>query len=176
MTEGKAPAPVPSPAPAARTPAPAPSTPEHQAASPPEFSAEDVLKAFQKERPQAEPLLPRGPEDESVVRTAPSEGGGRSGRARMPDGYFLVDRTGRVAQDGPWWTFNFVADNNPAASPEPPIRLLPNQMLERMIRESQGGTVSVEFIVSGEVTDFMGDNYLLLRKLMRKRELGNLSP
>ncbi|MEZ6085567.1 MAG: hypothetical protein R3E58_16870 [Phycisphaerae bacterium] len=44
-----------------------------------------------------------------------------------------------------------------------------------MIRESKGSTSSVEFIVSGEVTDFMGENHLLLRKLLRKRSVGNLS-
>ena len=70
--------------------------------------------------------------------------------------------------------FDF-GDNNPNEHPDPPMRLLPNQMLERMVRESQGATITVEFIVSGEVTDFMGRNYLMLRKLLRRRNLGNLS-
>jgi hypothetical protein len=158
------------------TPADQPASEESQAASPPEFSAEDVLREFQRQRPRAEPILPTPSQDENIVRTAPTSGLGRSGRGRMPDGYFLQDRAGRLTQEGNWWVFNFISDNNPDLTPDPPIKVLPNQMLERAIRESQGGTASVEFIVSGEVTDFLCENYLLMRKMLRKRELGNLSP
>jgi hypothetical protein len=98
-----------------------------------------------------------------------------SSRPRLPDGYILADRTGRLVRQDEWWVFSFVGDNNPTESPDPPMRLLPNQMLERAVRETEGAGQRVEFIVSGEVTDFMGENYLLLRKLLRKRELGNLS-
>ena len=143
--------------------------------TPAQVSAEDVLREFQRDRPKAQPLLPKAQEDETIGRRPVDRAGQRSTRLRMPDGYFLVDRTGRLTQVDTWWVFNFVGDNNPDESPDPPIRLLPNQMLERMIRESQGASRSVDFIISGEVTDFMGANYLLLRKLMRKRDQGNLS-
>jgi len=141
--------------------------------APAEMSAEDILREFQKERPTAEPLLPQETVETEV---APPPSGSTGGSAiRMPDGFFLVDRTGRLVQDGPWWTIAFVGDNNPESAPDPPLKLLPNQMLERAVREVQGGAVGVQFVVSGEVTDFMGENYLLLRKLMRKRDMGNLS-
>lgn len=143
--------------------------------TPVQVSAEDVLREFQRDRPKAQPLLPKAPGEETVAREPQGKGAGHGSRLRLPDGYFLVDRAGRLVQADTWWVFTFVGDNNPDTNPDPPMRLLPNQMLERMIRESQGTMQSVEFIVSGEVTDFMGDNYLLLRKLMRKRDLGNLS-
>ncbi len=153
-----------------------PTTPpagEVRTSTPP--SADDVLKAFEDERPRVEPLKPVTDETAPPLGVVENDPGRGADRARMPEGYLLVDRTGRLSQQGPWWQLVFVADNNPETAPQPPIKLLPNQMLERMIRETQSGARDVEFVVSGEVTDFMGENYLLLRKLMRKRDMGNLS-
>ncbi|GJM26878.1 MAG: hypothetical protein DHS20C16_32930 [Phycisphaerae bacterium] len=143
--------------------------------SAPKVSADDVLKQFERDRPKARPLLPGSRPGTEVVRDTIGDDDPRRTPARLPEGYFLVDRAGRLTREGPWFVFNFTGDNNPAATPDPPMRLLPNRMLERMIRESKGSTTSVEFIVSGEVTDFMGENHLLLRKLLRKRSVGNLS-
>ncbi len=143
--------------------------------SAPKVSADDVLRQFEQDRPKARPLLPRARPDGRVVREPLADDDIRRSPARLPEGYFLVDRAGRLTREGPWFVFTFTGDNNPTATPDPPMRLLPNRMLERMIRESKGSTTSVEFIVSGEVTDFMGENHLLLRKLLRKRSVGNLS-
>lgn len=148
-------------------------SPDMQSA--PKVSADDVLKQFERDRPKARPLLPGSRPGTDVVRDTIVDDDPRRTPARLPEGYFLVDRAGRVTKEGPWFVFNFTGDNNPGATPDPPMRLLPNRMLERMIRESKGSTSSVEFIVSGEVTDFMGENHLLLRKLLRKRSVGNLS-
>ncbi len=43
-----------------------------------------------------------------------------------------------------------------------------------MVRESRGGLDAVVFVISGEVTDFKSENYILPRKVLRKRDLGNL--
>ena len=144
-----------------------------EGSTPRQPSVEDVLEEFEKQRPKAEPLMPREADEEVVAPAGGGAGGGTP--LRLPDGYFLVDRTGRLVRDGDWWVISFVSDNHPDKAPDPPMKLLPNQMLERMVRESQDGTQTVHFIVSGEVTDFMGENYLLLRKLMRRRDMGNLS-
>jgi hypothetical protein len=152
----------------------APADDQSDARSPRQPSVEAVLEEFQKQRPKAEPLLPSTGADEASI-PATTESAAGAAHMRFPDGYFLVDRTGRLVRDGSWWVFVFVSDNNPDQSPDPPMKLLPNRMLERMVRESQDGTETVYFIVSGEVTDFMGENYLLLRKLLRKRDLGNHS-
>ncbi len=142
---------------------------------PPSVSVDDVLGEFQNDRPRAQPVLPRDRQDELILGGDQQDKKHGKSRVRHPDGFFLVDRTGRLTQDGGWWIFNFVSDNNPDQIPDPPMKLLPNQMLERMVRESEGAARTVDFIVSGEVTDFMGENYLLLRKLMRKRDSGNLT-
>jgi hypothetical protein len=140
-----------------------------------DLSSDELLESFQRERPQAMPVQPRPNAGEVVKRWEPGQSRA-SGAAtpRMPDGYYLRDRTGRAVRDGEWWVFHFISDNHPDRMPDPPMKLLPNQLLERLVRETQAGAVNYEFIVSGEVTDFLGENYLLLRKLMRKRDLGNL--
>ena len=174
---------TPTPAPPATTattstmPKPTASEDETQTSAP--ISAEDILKEFERERPVAEPVLPRPRPGETVVRESSPQGESDielpESRARFPDGYILADRAGRLVREGEWWVITFVSDNHPNSRPEPPMKILPNRMLERMVRESEAATRSVEFIVSGEVTDFLGENYLLLRKLMRKRDMGNLS-
>ncbi len=107
---------------------------------------------------------------QATMAERPLAGGGA--RPRLPDGAMLADRMGRITQEGHWWVFHFESDN--PAFPEPPMKLLPNQALERMVRESRGGMEPVVFIVTGEVTDFKGENYLLPRKVLRKRDMGNL--
>lgn len=137
-------------------------------AKPSGVRAEDVLREFQLERPKPVPVLP-GKSDEQDVSSADS-----STVLTVPDGYFIVDRSVRLVREGDWWVIHFVADNNPESSPQMPMKLLPNRMLERMIHQSQ--VVSqYEYIVSGEVTRYMDENYLLLRKLMRRRDMGNLA-
>jgi hypothetical protein len=133
-------------------------------------SAEEIQEAFEKARPRNVPLqptrLPGTEVTEATDRTEPPTG------ARFPDGYLLVDRAGRMVHDGEWWTFVFESDS--PVYQEPPMKLLPNRMLERMIYETQGASGNIVFVVSGEVTDFQNENFLLLRKLLRRRDLGNI--
>jgi len=149
---------------------PAPSDDGAPVRTPAKVSAEDVLKAFQKDRPTRVPIAPSGGlEDADSAEDDPRTTGTS---CRLPDGFFLVDRVGRVVRDGNWYVFVF--EGYDESHPEPPIKLLPNQLLERMVVESGDATSSTVFIVSGEVTEFMSENFLLLRKLLRRRNLGNL--
>jgi hypothetical protein len=153
----------------AATTQPASKPAEPSVRTPPRVSADDVLKAFQKDRPTLVPIAPSAAPDESAPRGA---GGAAGTSLRLPDGFFLVDRVGRVVRDGEWYVFVYEGYNE--SHPEPPVKLLPNQLLERMVIESAGGTNNTVFIVSGEVTEFQNENFLLLRKLLRRRNLGNL--
>lgn len=90
----------------------------------------------------------------------------------FPDGYRLVDRPGRLTREGDYYTFAF--ESRGQGAPELPIRLLPNRLLEDMEVASAGGSKSVVFIVSGELTEYHGANYLLVQKLLTKPNLGNL--
>jgi len=90
----------------------------------------------------------------------------------LPDGYRLVDRTGRLTREGDYYVFAFESRSEGEA--EAPIRLLPNRLLEDMEDFSEGGARPVVFIVSGEITEYHGVNYLLLQKLLTRPNLGNL--
>lgn len=90
----------------------------------------------------------------------------------LPDGYRLVDRTGRLTREGDYYIFSFESRSEQEA--EAPMRLLPNRLLEDMEDFSEGGTRPVVFVVSGEVTEYHGVNYLLLQKLLTRPNLGNL--
>lgn len=89
-----------------------------------------------------------------------------------PDGYRIVDRPGRLAREGDYYVFAF--ESRGRGEPELPIRLLPNRLLEDMEIVTAGGTRPVVFLISGELTEYHGVNYLLVQKLLTRPELGNL--
>ena len=90
----------------------------------------------------------------------------------LPDGYRIVDRPGRLAREGDYWIFSF--ESRSRGEVELPIRLLPNRLLEDMEMASSGGTKEVVFVISGELTEYHGVNYLLIQKLLTRPDLGNL--
>lgn len=134
---------------------------------PTDASAEDVLAKLQTQQPdQAAMPRPSG-ESPAVSRRAPADG-----RALLLDGSPVVNRPGRLVREGSWWTLAFESNRPDAA--EPQIRLLPNQVLEHMVRTSQRGSIGLVFIVSGEATLHDGENYLMTRSVTRRLDLGNL--
>ena len=84
----------------------------------------------------------------------------------------LIDRVGRVVPGEKWWTLVF--ENRGQQASDKPIRLLPSQLLESAISLSKGGTQSAIFLVSGEITTYENNNYLLLRKVLLRRLVGNI--
>jgi hypothetical protein len=84
----------------------------------------------------------------------------------------VVDRVVRIlpGRDGQWWWARFESDNTLR---EPPMRVLPGKLLtkaQRMTRRM--GAASLRLRVSGEITSYKGNRYLLLRKLFRQRDMG----
>ena len=90
----------------------------------------------------------------------------------LPEGAYLVDRTGRLVKRGQWWTF--VHEDRGEVVRSRPMRILPFQLLEPLEDASSEGTGDTVFVVCGEVTEVHGVNYLLLRKVLIQRDLGNL--
>jgi len=120
-------------------------------------------------------LKRQGPIRERVaeVELSPTLADGDAGSfAPVLDGTVLIHRPGRVARRGDWWTFVFESDD--PEHPEPPIRLLPARGTETMADENVHQTGGVVFSVSGEITAFFGNNYLLPRAVTRRFESGNL--
>jgi hypothetical protein len=140
-------------------------------------SAEQVLKGVLENRPQAQPLLPMEPgkpvKAAIGVRAANPVQSGQERQDLLQDGYPLK-RTGRLVNDGNWWTL-VPEGSGQSAEPERPIRLLPNRLLETMEATSVGGTKPLIFTVTGQVTEYRGMNYLMVLNVMIKRDQGNLS-
>ena len=90
------------------------------------------------------------------------------------DGHTIVDRVGRLAfdPDDDRWLFAFEADSMSLA--EPPVTLLPCQLLEKMEKETQRSGRPIKFRVSGEITRYQRQNYMLLRKVLLVYDQGNL--
>lgn len=128
---------------------------------------EDVVAALRRQQPRAEilPIAPLPAEDR------PGRGATAT-RTLKPDGTALVHRPGRLDKEGSWWTFSFESDH--PDHPEPPMKLLPNQSVELMSRAAEHETYGLVFLVSGEITLFQSENYLLPRVAMRRIDTGNL--
>lgn len=164
------------PEPPAADAAPA-SAPAAERTAPRQPTAEEVIKALQDVTSPARPVIP--PTSPGGViekpKDVPLEPGSalvRSGRL-LPEGYRLVDRPGRMAEspDGGWM---FVFEERGRGELEAPIRLLPNRYLEQMERVSEDGGQPLVFVVSGDVTEYRGANYLLVQKLLIRASMGNL--
>ena len=130
-------------------------------------SPEAVMQAFQDQRPTNAPVQSR----KSHVPMLPDETGSGSG-SLLREGQYINGEAGRLERDGPWWSFVFESDS--PETPRPPMRLLPNQKLENMTRAVEASTESIVFELSGEVTLFASENYLLVRKSLRRRSPDNL--
>ncbi|MGC9455575.1 MAG: hypothetical protein ACP5HU_12030 [Phycisphaerae bacterium] len=86
-------------------------------------------------------------------------------------GRFVIDRLIRIVPDerGRWHLARFESDNTLS---DRPMRLLPCRALEQAMEVFDEHETPPPFHVSGEVTRYRGDTYLLPRKLVLKRGLG----
>ncbi len=129
-------------------------------------SAKEIIEAFEKDRPVNRPVRARGHQGEAV------RGSTQQSKSLMRDGEYVNNVRGRLMRDGAWWSFVFESDT--PESPHPPLRLLPNQQLARIVVESEASAEQPVFVLSGEVTLFESRNYLLIRKALRSRTTQNL--
>jgi hypothetical protein len=90
------------------------------------------------------------------------------------DGYMIIDRVGRIHFDpeGLQWLFTFEADGGSLL--EPPLTLHPCRLLEIMENAVERSSESLRFRISGQISQYQGRNYLLLRKVLMVYDLGNL--
>ena len=140
------------------------------AGKPGELTSDDLLQALLSEnagRPiQTVPVLPDSPKPASVAPAGPSV-------LPAARGEMVADRLVRIVPDpqGRWWLAAFEADNT---LQEPPMRLLPCAMLAKaksLAGEARPGRMRI-FRVSGKVTRYEGNRYLLLRKVLVELNLG----
>lgn len=142
-----------------------------------EPTAEEILRQLLSRPTRRSVALPQltqiiqGDDGRAVTtESRPEEPGAAAGL--LPERAMLVDRVGRVVPGDKWWTLVF--ENRGRQAADQPIRLLPSRLLESAISLSRGGTQAPVFIVSGEVTTYESRNYLLLRKVLVQRQVGNI--
>ncbi len=80
----------------------------------------------------------------------------------LPEGTSLIERVGSIRQQGAWWLFQPTDDESAEL-----LRILPSEWLEVMIRSGVGSAEPLLFSLSGEVTEFSGSNYVLVRSVSR---------
>lgn len=116
-------------------------------------TAEDVLKALQRRRPMNEVIPPVGVTFSQLKKNE---------RKLLPEGWTIIDRTGRLEKQKNWWTFVY----EPKLGDQP-IKVIPNAKLEQMVRTAVHSDQIEIFTISGEVTVYQDENYLLIRMAMR---------
>lgn len=86
----------------------------------------------------------------------------------------VVDRVVRIVYDADtkWFEARFIGDNTLR---DPPLRLLPSQkLLEALRMKYRPGRRHAKFRVTGEVTFYRGQRYLLLQKVHYERDMNQL--
>jgi hypothetical protein len=140
-----------------------PTTQPAGAASPAD-DTERIRRSLTKIRPPKPivPLPPAAPPPEAAEATSTSPP-----PTTPPAGDILINRVVRIAPsaDGQWLEARFEADNT---LQERPIPLLPCQLLER------AAAIRGKVCITGIVRYYKGRNYLLLRKALAERDMGQL--
>lgn len=140
-----------------------------------ETAADLLIKQLLMEKP-SRPIMGEVPSEQPPVDTQPAAAPPElASPIPLPPGSIIADRLGRLAKDTETgaWTFHFESEKNVLR--EPPIRLLPNRLLEYMEEVSDSGRrAGIKFYISGEVTEYRGARFLLLRKVLVEREMGAL--
>jgi len=143
------------------SPAPPPKADTHPVAT--DAAVADVLGALQKEQV-----------DTDLLDTRPVDAAGNTAgllRPLLPDGAAIISRPARVVKLGPRFDLAFESDH--PDNPEPPLTMLPNLDMERMLQAIADHNYGQVFRVSGDVTQFEGRNYILVRSAPRQADTAN---
>jgi len=110
--------------------------------------------------------------DPRVLGTAP----GLAQPKLRREGEFVINRRGRLAHGSEGGQPMFIFDADDTESPEPPMLLMPCQLLQNMESlVAERGDKSV-FILSGQIFTYRGANYLLPTTMKLAIDKGNLQP
>lgn len=176
--------------PQAAAPEPQPAEPTSTESDlPPSDSAQNILRDLERAAgplhqpstrpPSSENATTQGAEDRTSRRVTSGARAASSTPAEklLPEESPIVERRGRIthtaAGDG-GWMFVFDADANGLA--DPPMRLLPCLLLERMEDYARRRGNNSPALLSGTVYLYNGQNYLLPTVFRVPQERRNLSP
>jgi len=153
---------------------PAAKKPVAPASKKPPPSGSSLIEAMLKDKPTTALRVVSDPKSKQKIaaqqnvrsvapaRDKPLSAGGRA---------VVIDRVARLVKDpaSQWWTARFQSDNTLR---EPPIRVLPNSILTKALYlNRQMGQSSLKLRISGDITQYKGRRYLLMRKMLAQRNL-----
>lgn len=130
----------------------------------------EILRNLLSREERPRPIEPR--ESRPIARDGKAPTVDAAGQPLFVEGTVLSERPGRLVHEAGRAKFVFRVDDS-NASPRT-MELLETQLLEVMERESEAGFT--EFIITAEITRYRDQNYLLLRKVLRRTGHGNIGP
>ena len=143
---------------------------QQPSAPPTEKSQEEVLEGLLKD-PLPKPLtIPAEGSDKVTIPAVKSVDPKAKKPLLVREGDPVINRMGRLHKD-PKGTPFFVYEADGTALTEPPLILLPCQNLELMERWTKGKP-DAKFLITGEIMVYHGKGYLLPRKVMLHRAMG----
>ncbi len=153
--------------------APAPRAAGKSGKTPEESAADELIRGLIEEDRLGRPVLNRdmdGRSEKESGTVVPRIAGKPISSTRS----FVVNRVVRIveAEGGRWYVAGFIGDNSMR---EPPMRVHPSSLLQKAIYFNGligRDTYTRNVIVTGEVSEYEGRKYLLIRKLLRQRNLG----
>jgi hypothetical protein len=132
----------------------------------------DVRDRLPTPAPGQAPGIGRG-EVTATQRSAPTHG--EHARPLAPENSFIASRRGKLTRDGGGgWVFVFDADASGLA--DPPLRVMPCLLLERIEDYARRAGNNSPALLSGTVYTYRGQNYLLPTAFRIPQDGGNLSP
>lgn len=152
-------------------PSPPPTTQPAEPTAPAPIPDEaQLIRDLLRSREKTAPLSPQEPGSPAQT-LAPTTQPATDDPGLLPDGTLIVERQGRLIwEDGKPLFVSLL----PQTGESETLALLPNRLLEAM--EAAAEHTESQFIISAEVTLYRGRNFLLLRKVLRRVEHGNLGP
>ncbi len=153
----------------AEDPADAPASPDDPEAG---EESDDPVERVEEELERAVGALARSPRlggGEDASSTDEAE------RQVFGEGELIVQRRGNIVRDSTGaWVFVFDADSSGLA--DPPLLLLPGQMLERIESQARRRGTPMAVLISGTVTSFQDRHYLMPTMYRMPSHHSNIQP
>lgn len=136
----------------------------------PAAGVDDVMQELLREKPAKPIVVPAGEEPKAKTKKPVKSVAPKTGDALPAErGQIVVDRLVRIVaqKDGKWLLARFESDNTLR---QPPLKLLPCSLLQKAEAWTRKDKCILK--ISGRITHYEGERYLLLRKILRHHELG----
>ncbi len=121
---------------------------------------ETVESELEQNRPKAAPIAPSSPAPGPPASDPLDRFRADDRELLWPEDFLLAGRRGRIRQNGKWWEFVFAPAQEGGA--DMPVKVLPNSKLRQMVTYARTTNEAAEFGITGPVTEYRGENYVLV--------------